>query len=110
MCSKLIAGASKCNMTVRGYVSCVMGCPYEGSISPSSVARVAERLLEMGCREISLGDTIGVGTGNGTRELIREVAKVVEVDKLAVHFHDTFGQALPNILVALEVWLILMLI
>ena len=88
---------------VRGYVSCVLGCPYEGAIQPQAVANVAERLVEIGCHEISLGDTIGVGTVEGTRAMLRDVKQVVGVDKLAVHFHDTYGQALPNILAALEV-------
>ena len=91
------------NIPVRGYVSCVLGCPYEGHIQPQAVARVAERLVEIGCHEISLGDTIGVGTVEGTRSMLKEVMKVVDTDKLAVHFHDTYGQALPNILAALEV-------
>ena len=91
------------NMGVRGYVSCVLGCPYEGAIQPQAVANVAERLVEIGCHEISLGDTIGVGTVEGTRAMLRDVKQVVGVDKLAVHFHDTYGQALPNILAALEV-------
>lgn len=87
---------------VRGYVSCVLGCPYEGDVSPQTVANVAQRMLEMGCYEISLGDTIGVGTPVQTREMLNEVLKVVPANKLAVHFHDTYGQALANILVALE--------
>jgi hydroxymethylglutaryl-CoA lyase len=87
---------------VRGYVSCVLGCPYEGEIAPAKVAEVASRLAEMGCYEISLGDTIGVGTAGKARELIERVAPAVPVEKLAVHFHDTYGQALANILVALQ--------
>jgi hydroxymethylglutaryl-CoA lyase len=87
---------------VRGYVSCVLGCPYEGEIAPAEVAEVARRLAEMGCYEISLGDTIGVGTAGKVRELIERVAPAVPVERLAVHFHDTYGQALANILVALQ--------
>ena len=89
-------------LRVRGYVSCVLGCPYEGEVAPAKVAEVAARLAEMGCYEISLGDTIGVGTAGKARDLIERVASAVPVEKLAVHFHDTYGQALANILVALE--------
>jgi hydroxymethylglutaryl-CoA lyase len=87
---------------VRGYVSCVMGCPYEGRIAPGAVADVAGRLLEMGCFEIALGDTIGTGTPAATRDLLRAVTAVVPMRQLAVHFHDTYGQALANVLIALE--------
>jgi hydroxymethylglutaryl-CoA lyase len=90
-------------MRVRGYVSCVLGCPYEGEVAPTKVVEVAARLTEMGCYEISLGDTIGVGTAGKARDLIGEVALTIPVEKLAVHFHDTYGQALANILVAMEV-------
>lgn len=89
-------------MDVRGYISCVLGCPYEGAISPEVVADVAERLLSMGCSEISLGDTIGVGTPAAAQTMIRAVAERVPIRKLAVHFHDTYGQALANILASLE--------
>lgn len=88
-------------MRVRGYVSCVLGCPYEGEIAPAAVARVAARLGEIGCFEVSLGDTIGTGTPVKTRAMIRAVRAATKVP-LAVHFHDTYGQALANILVALE--------
>lgn len=87
---------------VRGYVSCVMGCPYEGRIEPGAVARVAGRLFEMGCFEIALGDTIGTGTPAATRDLLDAVTAVVPMRHLAVHFHDTYGQALANVLIALE--------
>jgi hydroxymethylglutaryl-CoA lyase len=87
---------------VRGYVSCVLGCPYEGEIPTEAVARVAGRLMEMGCHEVSLGDTIGVGTPGKAQAMIDTVSARVPVAKLAVHFHDTYGQALANILVALE--------
>lgn len=87
---------------VRGYVSCVLGCPYEGDIAPQSAARVARKLVDMGCYEISLGDTIGTGTPVKTRRLLQTVKADVDDSALAVHFHDTYGQALANILVALE--------
>jgi isopropylmalate/homocitrate/citramalate synthase len=87
---------------VRGYVSCVMGCPYEGRIAPGAVADVAGRLLEMGCFEIALGDTIGTGTPAGTRDLLDTVTGAVPMRHLAVHFHDTYGQALANVLIGLE--------
>lgn len=90
------------NIRVRGYVSCVLGCPYEGDIAAEKVASVAKKLLDMGCYEISLGDTIGVGTPGKTREMLETVIEVVPIDKLAVHFHDTYGQALANILMALQ--------
>ena len=90
------------NIAVRGYVSCVLGCPYEGEIAVSEVARVAEILYSMGCYEISLGDTIGVGTPVNARKMVEAVAQKVPVDKLALHFHDTYGQALANILACLE--------
>ena len=87
---------------VRGYVSCVLGCPYEGEKAPEAAARVATRLLEMGCYEVSLGDTIGVGTPARAQAMIDIVASAVPVEKLAVHFHDTYGQALANILACME--------
>ncbi|AZG74040.1 hydroxymethylglutaryl-CoA lyase [Shewanella livingstonensis] len=98
----LIEQAKKHNIAVRGYVSCVLGCPYEGHINVSEVARVSEILYQMGCYEISLGDTIGVGTPTDARKMVEAVANVVPVDKLALHFHDTYGQALANILACLE--------
>jgi len=94
--------AIEANIPVRGYVSCVLGCPYEGNISISEVARVSEILYKMGCYEISLGDTIGVGTPTNSRKMLEAVATKVPVDKLALHFHDTYGQALANILACLE--------
>nr|WP_150102307.1 hydroxymethylglutaryl-CoA lyase [Shewanella pealeana] len=90
------------NIPVRGYVSCTLGCPYEGDIAVSEVARVSELLYKMGCYEISLGDTIGVGTPLNARRMIEAVAELVPVEKLALHFHDTYGQALANILACLE--------
>lgn len=94
--------AKKHGIKVRGYVSCVLGCPYEGGIKPQAVLDVAKKLVEMGCYEISLGDTIGVGTPVKTRQLLQAIKQHIPAEKLAVHFHDTYGQALANILVALE--------
>lgn len=93
--------ASKNNMKVRGYVSCAMGCPYEGNISPDAVTRVSKELIEMGCYEVSLGDTIGVGTPKATSLLLEDVLKEISVSKVAAHFHDTYGQALANLYTAL---------
>lgn len=90
------------NAFVRGYISNVMGCPYEGDVRSFTILHLAEKLLQMGCTEISLGDTIGVGTPVKFSNLIRELVSVVAVDKVAVHCHDTYAQALPNILVSLE--------
>lgn len=87
---------------VRGYVSCVAGCPYEGAVPPRSVASVARRLLELGCYEISLGDTIGVGTPRAIQAMLGAVSEQVPLARLAVHFHDTYGQALANIYAALQ--------
>ncbi|CAI9108057.1 OLC1v1007573C3 [Oldenlandia corymbosa var. corymbosa] len=101
---RLVANAAiKHSIRVRGYVSCVIGCPYEGAIAPSKVAYVAKELHQMGCSEISLGDTIGVGTPGSVVPMLGAVMAVVPVEKLAVHFHDTYGQSLPNILVSLQV-------
>jgi hydroxymethylglutaryl-CoA lyase len=82
---------------VRGYISCVLGCPYEGAVDPAAVAAIAKRLMDMGCYEISLGDTIGTGTPAETERLIDAVAADVPVEKLAGHFHDTYGQGVANI-------------
>ncbi len=98
----IISAAKANNIPVRGYVSCVVGCPYEGEISPTKVAEVSEQLLAMGCYEISLGDTIGVGTPASVEKMLKAVSAVAPVEKLAVHFHDTFGQALTNIYSALN--------
>ena len=87
---------------MRGYVSCALGCPYEGEVAPAAVAGVAEKLFAMGCYEISLGDTIGVGTPGKVQAMLRAVAERVPVDRLAAHFHDTYGQALANLYAALE--------
>jgi hydroxymethylglutaryl-CoA lyase len=94
--------AKKHDIRVRGYVSCVLGCPYEGEVAPERVAAVAAALYEMGCYEVSLGDTIGVGTPRKTRAMIEACAKRVPIEKLAGHYHDTYGQALANIYASLE--------
>ncbi len=98
----VVEQAQAANVPVRGYVSCVLGCPYEGDIASSEVARVSEILYKMGCYEISLGDTIGIGTPHNARKMVEAVSSKVPVDKLALHFHDTYGQALANILACLE--------
>jgi isopropylmalate/homocitrate/citramalate synthase len=87
---------------VRGYISCVLGCPYEGEVAPERVRDVAAALSALGCYEISLGDTIGTGTPGKTRKLIATVAEAVPVERQAGHFHDTYGQALANVYAALE--------
>ncbi|KAK4482788.1 hypothetical protein RD792_009958 [Penstemon davidsonii] len=96
------SAAKRLSIPVRGYVSCVVGCPVEGSISPTKVAHVAKELHDMGCFEISLGDTIGVATPGTVLPMLEAVIAVVPVEKLAVHFHDTYGQSLPNILLSLQ--------
>ena len=90
------------NIRVRGYVSCVLGCPYQGEVRPAAVAEVAARLLEMGCYEVSLGDTIGVGTPASVARMLDAVALLVPVERLAGHYHDTWGMALANIYASLE--------
>ncbi|XP_025198669.1 hydroxymethylglutaryl-CoA lyase, mitochondrial [Melanaphis sacchari] len=87
---------------VRGYISCVCGCPYDGAVSPQDVAKISDALFKMGCYEISLGDTIGIGTPGSIRAMLQEVMEIVPVENLALHCHDTYGQALSNILTALE--------
>lgn len=94
--------ARRHGIRVRGYVSCALGCPYDGSVHPDQVMAVARDLFEMGCYEISLGDTIGVGTAQATRTLIETVGKQVPREHLAGHFHDTYGQALVNLYASLE--------
>ncbi|MGB0834963.1 MAG: hydroxymethylglutaryl-CoA lyase [Psychrobium sp.] len=98
----LMAMAKEHGLPVRGYVSCVLGCPYEGDIDVATVAHVAKKLLDMGCYEISLGDTVGVGTPMAVKAMLEAVTTKVPVEKLAVHFHDTYGQALANIFSALQ--------
>tara|TARA_B100000029_G_scaffold465217_1_gene499748 strand:- start:1156 stop:2058 length:903 start_codon:yes stop_codon:yes gene_type:complete len=89
-------------LKVRGYISTVITCPYEGEISPVEVAKLSEELIKMGCYEVSLGDTIGSGTPIKTRKMVSACINAIGVDKLAVHFHDTYGQALANILASIE--------
>ncbi|WKY15407.1 hypothetical protein Q1695_000690 [Nippostrongylus brasiliensis] len=89
-------------LKVRGYVSCVIGCPYEGKIDSDVVAKVTDTLLNAGCYEVSLGDTIGVGSAGSVSRMLDTVLKTAPADKLAVHFHDTYGQALANVVVAIE--------
>jgi hydroxymethylglutaryl-CoA lyase len=98
----LVAQALRNGVRVRGYVSCALGCPYQGEIPATAVAEVAWRLREMGCYEISLGDTIGVGTAGKAQEMVGEVARRVPMERLAAHFHDSYGQALANVLAAME--------
>jgi hydroxymethylglutaryl-CoA lyase len=100
--SELMRAAQQHNMPVRGYVSCVLGCPYEGDVAPQAVAELAGKLLDMGCYEISLGDTIGVGNAGSMQRLLDVLLARFTPDELAVHCHDTYGQALSNILVALQ--------
>ncbi|NWF08100.1 hydroxymethylglutaryl-CoA lyase [Pseudomonas salomonii] len=97
----IMAAARQHGISVRGYVSCVLGCPYEGQIAPEQVAAVASELYAMGCYEVSLGDTIGTGTAGATRRLFDVVGAQVPRDKLAGHFHDTYGQAIANIYASL---------
>ena len=98
----VVEAAKAAGIRVRGYVSCVLGCPYEGEIAPEAVASVAATLYAMGCYEVSLGDTIGVGTPGKTRRMLDTVARQVPMDKLAGHYHDTYGQALANIYASLQ--------
>lgn len=98
----VLARAKADGVAVRGYVSTVLGCPYQGAVPVADVVRVAKALHAMGCYEISLGDTIGVGTPGKARAMLKAVAAEVPMAALAVHFHDTYGQALSNILACLE--------
>eukprot|EP00049_Salpingoeca_infusionum_P004712 m.82773 g.82773 ORF g.82773 m.82773 type:complete len:266 (+) comp12698_c0_seq6:418-1215(+) len=98
----IMAAAAVDGVRVRGYVSCVVACPYDGPTDPQVVARVSQKLFDMGCYEISLGDTIGVGTPATMSKMIDAVAEKVDIENLAVHCHDTFGQGLANILAALQ--------
>jgi len=97
----VLAAAAQAGIRVRGYVSCVLGCPYDGDVPASQVAAVARELYSMGCYEVSLGDTIGTGTPGATRNLIASVSKAVPNSALAGHFHDTYGLALANIYASL---------
>ena len=98
----VIARARADGVEVRGYISCVLGCPYEGEVRPQAVVDVARVLWDLGCYEVSLGDTIGVGTPRKARELLRAVAGHVPIAHLAMHFHDTYGQALANLYAGME--------
>jgi hydroxymethylglutaryl-CoA lyase len=98
----VVSEARKSDIKVRGYVSCVLGCPYEGDMAPEKVAEVAGALYDMGCYEVSLGDTIGTGTPGKTKAMIEACARRVPLERLAGHYHDTYGQALANIYASLE--------
>jgi len=98
----VIQQAQERGIWIRGYISCVLGCPYQGKVAVSRVVEVATELRELGCDEISLGDTIGIGTPHQARDMLRAVASELDIKRLAVHFHDTYGQALANILACLE--------
>jgi hydroxymethylglutaryl-CoA lyase len=98
----VVAAARARGMRVRGYISCAAGCPYEGEVKPGAVADLAGKLYRMGCYEVSLGDTIGVGTPKKVRAVIEAVCKKVPVGKIGGHYHDTYGQALANIYASLE--------
>jgi hydroxymethylglutaryl-CoA lyase len=98
----VVASAQAMEIKVRGYVSCVVGCPYEGEVSPLKVAEVARALMDLGCYEVSLGDTIGVGTPGSVLRMLEAVAREVPVKKIAGHFHDTYGMAVANIHASLQ--------
>jgi len=98
----VIALANQHDIRVRGYVSCVLGCPYEGEINPQKVAQIAEKLFKLGCYEVSLGDTIGTGTPLKAQHMFNSCLQVADIDKLALHFHNTYGQALTNIYACLQ--------
>lgn len=100
---RIVKDAKVAGMRVRGYLSCVLGCPYEGQVSIKTVCDMAQKLSAMGCDEISLGDTIGVGTPKQAATLIKAVSQTIPLSQLAVHFHDTYGQALANVLASLDV-------
>lgn len=101
-CKSVIALAKAHHIKVRAYISCALGCPYEGSIAPQQVADVIQHLLELGIDELSLGDTIGVGTPKQTQLLLDKTLPLIALNQLAMHFHDTYGQAIANILASLE--------
>ena len=98
----VLAEAKKTNIPVRGYISCVLGCPYQGNVAVEDVVNIAAKMTEMGCFQISLGDTIGAGTPVQAKRMVQKVSEKVPVSKLALHFHDTRGQALANIFACLE--------
>ena len=93
----VIVEAQALGMKIRGYISCVLGCPYEGEVSSDTVLMLAQKLFDKGCYEVSLGDTIGVGTAGQARDLVEKLSQQVPIQHLAAHFHDTYGQALANI-------------
>lgn len=97
----VVKEAKNHSLLIRGYISCVMGCPYEGEISPAKVCDVAKRMLDMGCYEVSLGDTVGMGTPEKTEKLF-DALKEIPLSNLAAHFHDTYDTALENLLIALQ--------
>lgn len=98
----VMASAREQGVRVRGYVSCVLGCPYQGAVPVADVVRVARRLVDMGCYEVSLGDTIGVGTALDAARMVGAVAAEIPIERIALHFHDTYGQALANTLACLD--------
>jgi hydroxymethylglutaryl-CoA lyase len=98
----ILQAARPLNIAVRGYVSCVAGCPYQGEVNPEAVAQVAKSLSDMGCYEISLGDTIGVGTPGQIKNIVEVVSRQIPIKCLAAHFHDTYGQALANVFASLQ--------
>lgn len=98
----ILSSASALEIPVRGYVSCVVGCPYEGAIAPGQAASVAKTLFDMGCYEVSLGDTIGVGNPASIKRLIKVCAQQIPIEKLAGHYHDTYGMAIANIYASLQ--------
>jgi hydroxymethylglutaryl-CoA lyase len=100
--AEVCKAALAAGLRVRGYISVVLGCPYEGEVKPQAVADIARQLRDMGCYEVSLGDTIGTGTPAATQRMIEAVARHVPVDKLAGHYHDTYGQAVANIVASME--------
>ncbi|WP_020210080.1 hydroxymethylglutaryl-CoA lyase [Gilvimarinus chinensis] len=100
--AEVASAAREHKIPLRGYISCVLGCPYSGAVAPELCLEIAQELLNMGCYEISLGDTIGIGTAASTQALLRVLLKRIDPTKLAVHMHDTYGQALTNIYTALQ--------
>ncbi len=104
--SPVVAAARRDGVAVRGYVSCVVDCPYEGPIAPAAVAGVARRLLDLGCYEVSLGETIGTATPARLQSMLKIVMEAVPRDRLAVHLHDTYGQAIANLVAALELGIV----
>lgn len=99
---QVVEKAREHNLRVRGYVSCIVGCPYDGDIKPTAVTKVTEALLQLGCYEVSLGDTIGVGTNKTMNAMMKDLMKITTPDKLAIHCHDTYGQALVNVCTAMN--------